>query len=114
MVGAAAVGLAGWLLTMAAAPRYSYGPDQDLGDPIFWWILLGGAATIGSVSRRRPGRAAAVLVLPALILSPWTAPRGDNDGLWMLIVPMLAMYGLVLAVVARATTRLGRRLYRLD
>jgi len=37
-----------------------------------------------------------VLGLLPLLLSPWTAPRGDNDGLWILIVPLLAVFMFVL------------------
>ncbi len=41
-----------------------------------------------------------VLGLLPLLLSPWTAPRGDNDGLWILIVPLLAVFMFVLVAVA--------------
>jgi hypothetical protein len=34
------------------------------------------------------------------MLSPWTAPRGDDDGLWLLIVPTLFVFVGVLVLVA--------------
>jgi hypothetical protein len=40
------------------------------------------------------------LGVPPLVLSPWTAPRGDGDGLWVLWVPLLALFLLALAVAA--------------
>ena len=46
-----------------------------------------------------------MLVLPGFVMSPWTAPRGDGDGLWVLIVPMLAVFALV--AVASASRSLG-------
>jgi hypothetical protein len=41
-----------------------------------------------------------LLVLPGLVVAPWIAPRGDNDGLWVLIVPLLFLFALVLMAVA--------------
>ena len=50
------------------------------------------------------------LVIPQLLRAPFTAPRGDNDGLWILIFPMLifglsALY-LFVYLVALATRSL--------
>jgi hypothetical protein len=105
---ATAVGLATWLLTMANAPRYSYGADQDLGNPALLPLLLGAALVGGFLVRRRPWLIGAGLGLPGLLLSPWTAPRGDNDGLWILIVPELAVFVVVLIGVATVGCRSGR------
>jgi hypothetical protein len=46
------------------------------------------------------GAIAVALGLPGLVLSPFTAPRGDNDGLWTLIVPAMAFLTFVLVVLA--------------
>ena len=35
-----------------------------------------------------------------LVLALWTAPRGDNDGLWLLWYPLLAALVLVLSLAA--------------
>lgn len=40
------------------------------------------------------------LGLPPLALAPWTVPRGDGDGLWLLWFPMLAVFVVVLAGAA--------------
>jgi hypothetical protein len=42
-------------------------------------------------------RAGAIFVLSALLLAGWTTPRGDNDGLWLLVFPMLVVLGLLFA-----------------
>jgi hypothetical protein len=44
-----------------------------------------------------------------MVASLWTAPRGDGDGLWILIVPLLAFWAGILlgiALVARRTLSL--------
>ena len=46
-VVSAAVGLSVWIVTMASAPRFSYGAEQDMGSNVFFWILLA-AALIGA------------------------------------------------------------------
>jgi len=43
------------------------------------------------------------LLAPQFALAPWTTPRGDNDGLWSLIVVFLAML-LVIAHLLAALT----------
>lgn len=114
MVGvvSAALGLSVWIVTMASAPRSSYGAEQDMGSNVFFWILLA-AALIGAFLL--PSCAIVIgfaLGLPALLLSPWTAPRGDNDGLWILIVPALLAFLFVLVLVARTGAWLRERLSR--
>lgn len=97
---AATFGLVTWIATMASAPRYSYGAEQDMGSPALYYVLLG-AAFLGGVLRPQRGwLIGMVLGLPALLLSPWTAPRGDDDGLWALIVPILGVFVFVLAAMA--------------
>lgn len=87
---------------MALAPRYDYGPDQDMGDPtLYFVILLMAALGIGYVAPKRSWLVGVLLGLPGLVLSPWTAPRGDNDGLWLLIVPMLGVFVVILIAMAR-------------
>jgi hypothetical protein len=99
---AASIGLVTWVATMATAPRYSYGPDHDTGEPTYYFLLLPLAAlAIGLVAPSRAWLLAALLGLPGLILSPWTVPRGDNDGLWVLIVPLLLLFVVVLMATAR-------------
>jgi hypothetical protein len=103
---ATAVGLVTWIVTAADAPRYSYGPHQDTGNIAYFPVLLAAAVVGGFVRPRRARLVGALLGLPGLVLSPWTAPRGDNDGLWLLIVPALFVFVLVLVVTARVGARL--------
>jgi hypothetical protein len=51
---AASIGLVTWVATMATAPRYSYGPDHDTGEPTYYFLLLPLAAlAIGLVAPSR-------------------------------------------------------------
>lgn len=99
---AAAVGLVAWMHTIAAAPRYSYGDEQDMGSSVFFVLLLGAALVGGFVVPSRASLIGTWVGVPGLMLAPWTAPRGDNDGLWIMIVPILAVFVLVLIAAASA------------
>jgi hypothetical protein len=109
---ATAVGLVTWLVTMASAPRYSDGAEQDLGHPALLPVLLAAALAGGFVARRRPGLIGLGLGLPGLLLSPWTAPRGDDDGLWLLIIPCLALFVVVLIGAAWVGCQAGDAVIR--
>lgn len=98
---AAGVGLALWLLLVP-----NDGPGGEARVPAFWWIMLGAAIALGMGSRARPSVIGFSLVAPQLLMAPWSAPRGDGDGLWILWFPMLGLFGLVLAASAWAGTRL--------
>ena len=85
---AVALGMAIWEPTMASAPRYSQGPNLDMGN--VGGLLLGlmsGAVLVGLVTPMRAWVAGAMVGVGALVLAPGTAPRGDGDGLWFYIVP---------------------------
>jgi hypothetical protein len=106
-------GIAIWTPAMAAHPRYSRGPNEDLGSSWFWNAMIAAALILGAVFARNWRVIAIGLVLPQLVLAPWTTPRGDNDGLWGLVLPFLVIFGVVLHVVAglagSAVTALRRR-----
>ena len=111
-VVSAAAGLSVWMVTMASAPRFSYAAEQDLGNSVFFWILLAAALIGGFLLPSCATVIGFALGLPALLLSPWTSPRGDNDGLWILIVPALFVFLFVLVLVARAGAWMRERLIR--
>lgn len=48
------------------------------------------------------------LIAGVMPLSLFTAHQGDGDGLWLLIVPMLAVFGLVLALIGGVGGRMLR------
>ncbi|MEN9646133.1 MAG: hypothetical protein RL238_2802 [Actinomycetota bacterium] len=108
----AAIGVSVWAVTMASAPRYSNGAEQDLGSTAFFWILLLVALVGGFLVPSGATLVGVALGLPALLLSPWTAPRGDNDGLWILIIPALIVFLVVLVLAARVTAWLRERVSR--
>jgi len=98
--GAAVIGLLAWLILIASAPTYSHGADEDFGSSAYYWVLLGVALVGGFLLPNEAPVIGAFLGLPGFLLSPWTAPRGDNDGLWLLIVPFLGFFTVLLAAVA--------------
>jgi hypothetical protein len=109
LIAASAIGSVTWLATTASTPRYSYGAEEDLGNPAFIWILTGFAVVGGFVFRRHAPLIGLGLGVPPLVLSPWTAPRGDNDGLWILIIPMLVVFVAFLVAVAMVGAWLRNR-----
>jgi flagellar biosynthesis protein FliQ len=54
----------------------------------------------GAIAPRRAWLVGLMLGLPALILSPWTAPRGENDDVWLFIPPVLAVFDVMLIGIA--------------
>lgn len=101
LAAAVAVGTAAWIVCFASLPRFSYDASENTRSTVFWPAMVALAFAVGFSAGPRSARIGGLLLgLPALLLAPWTAPRGDNDGLWILIVPMLAIFVGVLAVVA--------------
>ena len=69
--------------------------------PAFWWIMIGVAVVLGvAFGRKRALIVAVALSVPQFVLAFWTAPRGDNDGLWVLWMPLLLLFGAFLIVPA--------------
>ena len=104
LVSAALWGALLWWLCFGSAPRYSFGPNESTGNAAFFPALTATAFIAGfGVGRGQEMGATLVgwaLGLPALLSSPWTAPRGDNDGLWIFIVPYLFVFVALLGLVA--------------
>ncbi len=82
------------------------------GSDLYYPLLLAAAVVGGFISPRRAGLIGLALGTPGMALSPWTAPRGDDDGLWILIVPLSVVFTFVLALVADVAGRLRRRAVR--
>ena len=84
--------------------------EDKLINAYLWGICLTALLT-GLLSKLKPEIIAISLVLPALILAIWTFPRGDGDGLWVLIFPILLFFGAlsyglaVLGNIIRKRTR---------
>jgi peptidoglycan/LPS O-acetylase OafA/YrhL len=103
------VGAAIWIATMASAPRVSDDPNESSGSPALWPLLALTALVLGYFEPRRPALVALAVVLAPLVLAPVTAPRGDEDGLWVLIIPMLAVFGFFLFLCAHLSGWVRRR-----
>lgn len=93
------IGVTAWIICYASQPRYATTETTDMGNPIFFPVLALLALGGGYLSVARPGLIGLALGFPALILSPWTTPRGDNSGLWALLLPMLLIFVMVLPLI---------------
>lgn len=95
-----------------------YGYDAPLPDENgagIALLLAGFAVPAAWAGWRRavpPLAAGAALALVPTVLAGWTAPRGDNDGLWVLVflaLPVLGGHAAVVAAVAGRVARARRR-----
>lgn len=94
LIVAALVGLGLWFGLVVA-------PNDSEGTAFLWSSVL--AAVALGLTTSTDGEAWLVgvgLAGPAFALALWTAPRGDNDGLWLLWLPILAGMMLPLTVAA--------------
>jgi hypothetical protein len=91
----AVVGASLWLGLVVALPD-----DQTTGSS-FWWLMLLAAFTLGALfGSQHVVQVSLGLGLPPLVISPWTAPRGDGDGLWVLWIPLLSLFLMLLTLAA--------------
>jgi hypothetical protein len=104
-VGSGVVGAALWLALVPHAK-----PSGDARVAAFWWLAI--AATIALTLLAR-GNARYVVGLsvgvPPFLLSFFTAPHGDDDGLWILYVPLTAAFAGFLVGVELLTRYLRGR-----
>jgi hypothetical protein len=101
-----AIGTVEWLALAAVEGRYV---ANYSGVPYVFALVIT-ALALGAIDPKMPNlRAGIFLVAPALVLALWTAPRGDNDGLWMLWFPILLVLIFVVAGSHTLGARIGRR-----
>jgi len=90
-----AVGLWAWALTVVGAVRWE---DASLG--AFFLTVAVSAVLLGAALADRPVAVGGLLAVGPFVASWTTTPRGDNDGLWVLMPMMLAGSSVVLAALA--------------
>ncbi|HEY7135934.1 MAG TPA: hypothetical protein VIB48_12795 [Acidimicrobiia bacterium] len=110
----AAVGAAIWIPAEALQPRHATGPHQG-GQPLWYFPAMVGAATVlAAICASEWRMVAAGLIAAPLVLAGPTTPRGDNDGLWLFIFPLLVVLGVGLyalcAVIAHLSLRIRDRI----
>jgi hypothetical protein len=92
--------LVGILLWFPLVPH----KDEQSADPrvsAYWWIMIAAATVLGLVfGKSRAPAVAFGLAAPQFLLALFTAPRGDNDGLWALWLPLLVGFGVLLVLPA--------------
>jgi hypothetical protein len=100
----AVVGAVIWTALVALPARH----NPNSGGGPYLPALFVSALALGAFDRRSHFTAAALLVSPALILAWWTAPRGSSDdGLWVVVFPILALTVLPTAACGPERARDG-------
>jgi hypothetical protein len=78
--------------------------DPQSADPrigVYWWLMIGASLLLGlALGTGYGGMAAAAAGSTQFVLAIFTAPRGDNDGLWILWLPGTLVATLLYMVVA--------------
>jgi hypothetical protein len=100
--------LFGAVVWLALVPSDERRPET----PLAYWLLCGGGAfVLGAATPRKDEAVVAgtAIAAPALLLAGWTAPRGDEDGLWVLWFPLLVGLGGLLAGIAMAASWTANR-----
>ena len=75
----------------------------------YWIVAVAVAGLVRVAAGRRAVAAGAAYAMPQVALTPFTAPRGDDDGLWVLWIPLMVGFGVVLLLVATGAARLRER-----
>lgn len=103
-------------MTTGCPTVYGYAaplPDEHAAGIVL--ILVGFAVPALWVGWRRlasPLATGASLAVGPTVLAWWTAPRGDNDGLWILVFLSLPMLGGLAAVLAAVAGRVAEHVGR--
>lgn len=103
------IGLASFLLGLAY--WFLMVTEVNSGNPLVppaigWTLLLVTPLGLGFLSPRTPtGLIGGALILGPIVVAWWTAPRGDGDGLWVLVY----LYLFILGIVADVLARFGRK-----
>lgn len=92
---------------------YGYEAPLPEGHMVGTVVLVGGfvlpAAWAGWRRLVPPMTAGAAVAVGPTLLAWWTAPRGDNDGLWTMVFWLLAALGGLAGGVAYGVERVRRR-----
>ena len=100
-----AVGTAAWVLLVAMPGQ---GETQVNAAPYFGALVACGAA-VGAFLGGNPITTGALLAAPALLTAEWLAPRGDDDGLWMLWYGVILFDGGAAAVAHLVAARMRKQ-----
>jgi hypothetical protein len=103
-VVAVLAGLGIWMATMATVPDGAY--VSSARTMLLWVAMIVAAAALGYALPGDGELIALGLVGGPLLTAGWTAPRGDEDGLWVLFFPYLVFMGFVLLLIAWLAGRL--------
>lgn len=94
-------GLGIWLVVLASV-------DTPLEGSVIWLFPMA-AFVLGAATQSSAFLIGAALVALPLALAGFTSPRGDHDGLWLLIFLILLIVGLLSAAAAAVGRWLAQR-----
>lgn len=97
-----------WIPTMAMQPRFSNTPQDPTRGQVYLVLMVLAPVVLGALFSTRWEPIAPALIVPQFLLAPYTAPRGDDDGLWVLIFFALFVGGFasyLAAYLGAAITR---------
>ncbi|MGQ0830756.1 MAG: RDD family protein [Microthrixaceae bacterium] len=83
------------------------GDENPIGPVLVLSVFVAPAAWSGWRRRAPALTIGAALTVGPTLLALWTAPRGDNDGLWVLVLWFLPVLGGLAAIVAALARRVG-------
>jgi hypothetical protein len=87
--------VAGGALWLALVPHAK--PSGDARVTAFWWLAIAAVVALTLLARDRARYVVGLSVgVPPFLLSFFTAPHGDDDGLWILYVPLTAVFAAFL------------------
>lgn len=77
--------------------------------PFFAWLVAGAGFAIGGMLGGNALLTGVLLGTPALLTAAWLTPRGDEDGLWLLVFPFVVFAMGCAAVAHVAGAAVARR-----
>ena len=80
----------------------------DLNSALLWVVAIIGSGVVFKLGVGR-WRGTTLFMLPLVLALAWVAPRGDNDGLWLLVFPLVIMCIPVMVGIEYAAERVTNR-----
>jgi hypothetical protein len=82
------IGVVAWL-GLGAVPGIN---NRNYSGGFYFVGVIASALFLGVIDPKSSHiRVGFLMAVPGLLLAAWTAPRGDNDGLWILWFPLLGI-----------------------
>lgn len=97
------------VIWLALVPQMGQSETADPRVRAFWLVQVGAAVLLGVLRRSQAVSIGIGMTVAQLVAAGYTAPRGDNDGLWLLWFPVILGFGVVLGLAARVGSASRKR-----